>query len=169
MIGRVALCISLVSALLLVLLLSYMIAVHEGSDYLSSFQSLSYIREMLFPLAAASGLLIVGFCGIVTWLVGVYSRYRVSGPLFRFTTSIEMDLGHEAPPLVRLRSRGALQREAELLELAVQAVNTHYLKLADILKQMEDNLANQMPADHEVMQELLDRYRKEHQRVQFDC
>jgi hypothetical protein len=169
MIGRVALCISLVSAVLLVVLFAYMIVIHEGDEYLSSFQSLSYTRKMLFPLAAGSGLLIVGFSGIVTWLVGIYSSYRVAGPLFRFTANIEIDIDQKTPPLIRLRSSDTLQRETELLELAVLAVNTHYLKLADILKTMEDNLANQMSADDEEMQELLNRYREEHRRVQFDC
>ena len=134
-----------------------------------AFQSLSYTREMLLPLATASGLLIVGFSGIVTWLLGIYSRYRVAGPLFRFTTSIEMHIDHETPPVVKLGSKDSLQRETELLDLAVHAVNTHYLRLAHILKQLEDNLAGQDPADNEHMQELLDRYREEQQRVQFDC
>ena len=115
-----------------------------------------------------SGLLIIGLCGLVTWIVGIYSTFRVAGPLYHFTTNIDMELEQLTPPKIVIHSKDHMRREAEDLESTFTQVNNHYLRLGYTLNTLIQQLTDGADEDQVPTSDLIQRFLDEEENVRLD-
>lgn len=89
------------------------------------------------------GLAIVAFAGVTTWLISLYSSFRIAGPLYRFSRNLEMEIERGPVALVPIRRTDQLQREWKEFDASVAALRGHYDELRRALEEAELSL----PAD----------------------
>lgn len=124
----------------------------QGSDYASVFHSLIMTRHQLKPVLFSSGTILLATTGLVTWLIAIYSTFRVAGPLYQFTQTLKKQIEdgpHAVPGIIatndlqseRLRLAGAANRLqyhydsiSELVELANAQLNLGEPNLGDGLR-----------------------------------
>jgi hypothetical protein len=113
----------------------------QGENYTEQIQSLAAARKNLPTLMWLGGLLLAVGTGLTTWMIVLYSSFRVAGPLYRFKQCFEaMDSqGPLADTL--LRDDDLLQQELLLIQDKVAELYDHHqeLKLASeqLLEQLE--------------------------------
>ena len=168
LVGKISLAISLIAVLGLWLVFEYIGIDTQSASYTEMIESLTKARKSLFLVLVVSGLLIVSLCGLMTWVIGIYSTHRVAGPLYQFATNVHMELEQLTPPRVVVRSTDSLQKEAEDLEKTFIQVNTHYLRMGIRLKQIMTRLANREDSEGESLEELVEHFLSEEGRVRLE-
>lgn len=137
----------------------------EQQGYLQSLSRLQISQERLMPLVLAAGLFLLTVSAFVTWLIALYSSFRIAGPLYRLTRNLEQELQQnslERP--MPIRSEDQLQTHGRLLREAVAALNDHYQDLGRQLMAMEHDLAGGTLEPDEVLR----RYREQLHRLHGD-
>jgi len=97
-----------------------------GSTYAESIRSFSLTREHLGAALLIAGLFLVAFAAVITWLISLYSSFRIAGPLFRFSRNLEMFIARGSTTLVPIRKGDSLQKEYGHLELSAHSLQAHY-------------------------------------------
>lgn len=109
------------------LILALMLISHQsGSSYAETIRSYSLTREHLGAALLVAGLFLVAFAAVITWLISLYSSFRIAGPLFRFSRNLEMSITQGPATLVPIRKRDSLQKEHGQLELSMHSLQAHY-------------------------------------------
>ncbi|MCB1887119.1 MAG: hypothetical protein KDH20_05910 [Rhodocyclaceae bacterium] len=105
----------------------------EG-DYVALVQNLSLSRQQLLTLMLIGGLVLAIGTALTTWLIALYSSFRVAGPLHRFCLDLEHGIREGEVPRVRLRVEDDAQEDARRLEETVQHLYRHYDEIAGALE-----------------------------------
>lgn len=126
-VGRVSLWFSLVA--LVGLAVAVIIAGDGEGDYLATIQSLAATRDRLPVIMLLGGLVLAVGTGLTTWLITLYSTFRVTGPLFRFARNLEAGINSGKVPAIRIRGTDYLQEECELLHSSTNRLYTHYQEI----------------------------------------
>ncbi len=132
LIGRLSLWFSLVAAA--GLLGVVWLAGPPAETYLQHVQSLALTQRHLPITMLLCGLLLAVGTGLTTWLIVLYSSFRVAGPLYRFARNLEAGAQTGAVPRIRIRHTDYLQAECRALEEAVAAVEAHRGSLDNALQ-----------------------------------
>lgn len=131
LIGRISLWFA--GAALAALIALVGLAEPASSDYFETISQLSAARQKLPMLMAVGGLLLAIGTALTTWLIALYSSFRVAGPLHRFCIDLEQGIRTGEVPHIRIRRADDLHDEARHLEESVAALYTHYNELDQAL------------------------------------
>jgi len=86
----------------------------------------SITRDNLGKVMLAIGLMLVAIAGVITWMIALYSSFRIAGPLYRFTQNLKLAGASHSSPLIDLRKGDALTEQAEHIKHAVASLREHY-------------------------------------------
>lgn len=117
-VGAVAVLSLLVSLLL--------IPVPVGDSYEAIIRSKSITREQLGPFMLLIGLGLVAVAAAITWVITLYSSFRIAGPLYRFTENLKLASLDDVTELTGLRRGDSLHAQQETIRHAVESLRTHY-------------------------------------------
>ena len=113
----------------------------SGESYGAMIQSHSIAQQRLGPALLMGGFFLLAVTAVLTWLIALYSSFRIAGPLWRLARNLETSIRLGPVKPVPIRDSDRLHAEAALLDEAVTAVSAHYASLHDevdqALKQLE--------------------------------
>ena len=139
-VARISLWIGIGAGVGLAVLL-YLLTNTTGQTYGGLIQSHSLAQYRLGPAMLIGGLFLLVLTAALTGLIALYSSFRVAGPLYRLSRNLEaaVSLGPVKP--VPIRESDDLHQEAELLEVALGNLASHYdglrLEIDQALTQLE--------------------------------
>ncbi|HIJ84999.1 MAG TPA: hypothetical protein HPQ00_12460, partial [Magnetococcales bacterium] len=105
----------------------------QGNDYASLFHSLVMTRHHLKPVLLISGALLLASTGVVTWMIAIYSTYRVAGPLHQFTQTLKRQIEDGPCSVGHLRGTGDLESERLRLAGAANRLQYHYDGISELV------------------------------------
>ena len=138
-VGKIALVVAGLSALILVGVVLY-VSPSGGGDYFTIVRSLQWSRESLDLAMLVGGFILVSLTGVLTWMISLYSSFRIAGPLFRFTRNIEAAMSHDAPVLP-IRKEDRLQRESDKLIRCIGEVRGHCDEMTGLVEKAVEELS----------------------------
>ncbi|OWW21773.1 hypothetical protein [Noviherbaspirillum denitrificans] len=103
----------------------------------------SMTQANLGKVMLAIGLMLVAIAGVITWLITLYSSFRIVGPLYRFTQNLKLAGTSDSSPLIELRKGDALGEQSANIKQAVVTLRDHYAVVeqvsAEALQAFENN------------------------------
>lgn len=114
----------------------------NGESYGAMIQSHSIAQHRLGPALLIGGFFLLAVTAVLTWLIALYSSFRIAGPLWRLSRNLEASIRLGPVPPVPIRDSDRLHAEAALLEQSVAAVTGHYADLRQELDQALQQLAS---------------------------
>ena len=133
-VGKIALAVGLLAAGGLTVTL-HVLTDASGSTYGALIQSHSMTQQQLAPALVVGGLFLLALSGVLTWLISLYSSFRIAGPLYRLALNLEGWVQRGPGQPVPIRKSDGLQDEAKLLESSVKAVAAHYAAIDAVIAQ----------------------------------
>lgn len=128
LVAKISLAVGAVAVLLLLAVLT-LITGDGGESYGELIRSRSLTRQELGLAMLVAGLLLVAITGVITWLIVLYSSFRVAGPLYRFSQNLKLARTSDASALIDLRQGDALATQAAHIKQAVTALRQHHAAL----------------------------------------
>lgn len=125
LVARIALHVGAVACAGLLLTL-FLITYEEGGRYEEVIVAYSLTARNLGFALLVFGLAIVASAGITTWLISLYSSFRIAGPLYRLSRNLEMEIERGPVAPVPIRKTDQLQREWREFDASVAALRGHY-------------------------------------------
>ncbi len=166
LVGKISLWFSMVAVIGLIA--AIFLAGTPQASYADSIQSLSLTKKNLPFIMLIGGLLLAAGTGFTTWLITLYSTFRVAGPLYRFQKNLETGIHTGNVPRVRIRNKDHLQQESLLLE---STAATTEVRLADLNNQIIatiDLLASESPYNEQALNARLALLRSQLAKVRYD-
>jgi hypothetical protein len=120
----------------------YLLSDNSATSYAQITIAHSLASRNLGPALLVFGLVMVTFAGIVTWLISLYSSFRVAGPLFRFARNLELAIDRSTNPFIAIRRTDHLQAEWQQFQAGMSALRGHY----DALRRATDGVARALEA-----------------------
>jgi len=126
-----------VSALACVGLLSvlFLLTDQRGTSYGHIVGVHSLASQNLGTALLVFGLAMLAFAGITTWVIALYSSFRIAGPLYRFAQNLEMEIEQGPAVPVAIRRRDQMQREWKVFEASMAVLHGHFSDLRQALAQ----------------------------------
>lgn len=124
-VSKIAIWIGGTAAIGLIVVLFFLTG-HAGTSYEELIRAGSLTQHQLGPALLVGGFFLVSFGAILTWLITLYSSFRVAGPLFRLTHNLKASIGHRPEKPISIRSADRLHPEAILLEKSLEVLANHY-------------------------------------------
>jgi hypothetical protein len=125
-----------------------------GEGYLDQLANLRLSQQRLMPLVVLVGLFLLATAGFITWLIALYSSFRVAGPLYRFACNIEMVLTKGLVTLVPLRRDDCFQQQSRQLNEAVSVLKAHYTEIEQLLGEIKSLVEQGDPDSPETQRQL---------------
>lgn len=94
-------------------------------SYEAIIRSKSISRDQLGALMLVLGLTLVAAAAAITWLITLYSSFRIAGPLYRFGQNLKLASLDDEAELVALRRGDALETQQENIKRAVRSLRLH--------------------------------------------
>ena len=129
-VAKVALWVGLVAAAGLASML-FLLTDTSGESYGALIKSHSVTQYRLGPALLIGGFFLLAFTAILTWLIALYSSFRIAGPLFRLSRNLEASISEGPVKPIPIRASDRLQPEAALLEAGLGALTAHYGELRE--------------------------------------
>ncbi len=139
MVAKIALSVSALACAGLLSVL-FLLADQTGDSYAQIIGVHSLAGQNLGPALLVYGLALLAFAGVVTWLIALYSSFRIAGPLYRFAQNLEMEIAQGPAVPVAIRRRDQLQREWKEFEASMAVLHSHFSDLRQALAQTEQTL-----------------------------
>ena len=162
-VSKISLWISLISTAGILFIAFYIDTPDTG--YLQNISSLVTSRKNLDLVLLLTGLWLVGITAITTWMITLYSSFRVAGPLYRFSRNLEVGASEGAMPLIRIRANDYLKEECQLLHESVDSLYSYYDELKIELIALERSLVN---SDINTSSSLLANIKSQINRIKLD-
>ena len=140
LVSRLALFTGLAAGLSLLAVI-IMLAGEGGADYATIIQSYNISQESLGTVLLITGLLLLALVAFITWLITLYSSFRLAGPLYRFARNLEAAASGESA-LFGIREEDCLQDVSQELLASVAGLQRHYLAISEALEEVEALLEN---------------------------
>ncbi len=166
LVGKISLWFSLVA--LIGLFGVVWIAGSAGGDYLGQIQSLALARKNLPLIMLSGGLLLALGTGLTTWVIVLYSSFRIAGPLYRFSQNLEQGVSQGEVPRVPIRSKDLLQAESLFLQDTVSTLYGHYADLDRVAEQAAAITALNDAAPAAELDAAIERLRDLEQQARYD-
>ncbi len=164
LVGRIAL-LTGAAALLGLLGIIAWVSSHDPRNYQEIIGAYLRAEERLGLVTLVFGCFAAAFAGVTTWLIALYSSFRIAGPLYRFARNLEVELARGPVVPGPIRRGDALQAEARAFEQAVAALRGHYQNLRHALSDVERELQATDGADGARLAAALHRLREIDHRV----
>lgn len=131
LVAKLALWTGLSSGIVLTAILYYLDYAPDSS-YASMFHSLIMTRQQLRPALITSGSILLAMTGLVTWLIAIYSTYRVAGPLHQFTQNLILQIENGPCTVGDLTGSDNLKNEQLRLAGAANRLQYHYDSFSEL-------------------------------------
>jgi hypothetical protein len=128
LVAKISLAVGAIAVLGLMLSMSLIRGLDDAS-YFAAVRSSSITREQIGPVMLAIGLALVAIAGIITWLIALYSSFRIAGPLYRFSQNLKLATASDDAALLDLRSDDTLIAHSDRIKQAVGTLRAHYAAL----------------------------------------
>lgn len=106
-----------------------------GEAYHDMIRSSSITRESIGPLMLLAGLTLVAVVGVLTWLIALYSSFRIAGPLYRFSRNFKLAIADRSADLIALRTGDALRRQERNIRHAIDTLRAHSAAIEETSRQ----------------------------------
>ncbi|HZW12601.1 MAG TPA: hypothetical protein VFF81_05335 [Noviherbaspirillum sp.] len=141
LVGKISLGVGTVAVLSLLFSLA-LVSGENGDSYTEIIRNNSITRAHLASVMLMIGLMLVAIAGVITWLIALYSSFRVAGPLYRFSKNLKLASSSNYAPLVNLREGDSLTEQAEHIKNAVSTLRNHYAQVERAAADGSSALAN---------------------------
>lgn len=123
------------------------------ADIIASFR---LTRQNLLPATLLTALVLLTATGLVTWLVALYSSFRIAGPLYRFARNLEATIA-DGPgrPLRPIRRTDELHAEAAALRAASTALAQQYATMRSLVDRAQRELLLDVPDTDEHIRQVV--------------
>ncbi|RZI42005.1 hypothetical protein EGT07_15500 [Herbaspirillum sp. HC18] len=125
LVAKVSLGVGIVAVLSLLISL-LLVSGPTEETYAAIVRSNSVTRAGLGKVMLVIGLMLVAVAGVITWLIALYSSFRVAGPLYRFAQNLQLAGASDSSKLIELRKGDALTEQAGHIKQAVAALREHF-------------------------------------------
>ncbi|HCY62920.1 MAG TPA: hypothetical protein DHV59_08855 [Oxalobacteraceae bacterium] len=125
LVAKVALAAGVTAVLCLLVSLAFLTGTN-GDSYPVIIRNNSITREEIGSLMLFSGLALVSLIGVLTWLIALYSSFRIAGPLYRFTGNFKTVIANDMNGLIGLRTGDSLRKQESNIMHALTAARAHY-------------------------------------------
>lgn len=98
-------------------------------NYAQIIRSNSITRAHLGKVMLMIGLMLVAIAGVITWMIALYSSFRIAGPLYRFSQNLKLASASDSAPLINLRQGDSLLPQADNIKQAVATLRDHYAEV----------------------------------------
>lgn len=127
-IGKISLLLAALTTLALAAFSGLLKEIPDG-DYSTTVGTLALLKGQLDQFMVFGALGLVTLTAITTWVMALYSSFRVAGPLFRLARNLERLTECRNNELLPLRAGDRLQLEAAELKASQHALIDHYDQL----------------------------------------
>jgi len=118
----------------------FLITDDSGTDYAHVIASHSLTQQNLQVTLLVFGLALVLVACVATWLIALYSSFRIAGPLFRFSQNLK-GLMHNALTIPQaIRKDDLLQAQWTQFDASQARLRAHYDDLQQALRAAEQAL-----------------------------
>lgn len=163
LVGKLGLSVGIAAGTVLLLTLT-LIAHYSGESYGQVIRAHALARQYLGPAMLVAGLALLAIIGVITWLIALYSSFRIAGPLHRFSRNLELACAIGPIVPIKIREEDALQKEAQRVEEALSTVRFH---LAALRKEADDLEKSLLTNDAAAYEQALARLKKLESRALF--
>lgn len=140
LVAKISLAVGAIAIIALVIALT-MVTDQSGETYSAIVQVQHLKSENLGKVMLIAGLVLVSITGLVTWLIALYSSFRIAGPLYRFSQNLRLAATDESAPLINLRKGDSLRAESEMIKQTVQILRAHHAEAVATAGQLRDAIA----------------------------
>lgn len=134
LVAKISLATGVIAMIALIIALA-MITNLSGEDYSANVQIQHLKSENLGKVMLMAGLVLVAITSLTTWLIALYSSFRVAGPLYRFSKNFQLATLDESAALVDIREGDSLRQEAEMIKQTVLTLRAHHAAVTDASRQ----------------------------------
>jgi hypothetical protein len=127
-----------------------MLAGVPTDDYFETVRSITVTRRQLPWVMAVGGLLLVVATALTTWMITLYSSFRLAGPLYRFSLDLQKGIDTGRVPAIKIRRSDFAQTEARLMEKAFTTLYEHHAALDAGIGEVGAALEQKGPGSDEV-------------------
>ncbi len=166
MVAKIALSVGVLACagLLAVLML---LADKPGGSYGQLISERSYAFQNLGPALLVCGLALTALACVVTWLVALYSSFRIAGPLYRFARNLEIEIEQGPVEPVAIRRGDQLQREWQEFKASTALLRRHFDELRQAVAQTERSLHAGAASDQAALGQAVARLKEVEGRVKL--
>lgn len=125
MVSKIALVVGGVSCLCMMLVLNY-ITDKSGTSYGTIIRSYSVSHQHLGPTLLVAGLFLVSFSGVITYLISLYTSFRIAGPMYRFARNLELMIEQGTLAIIPTRKGDHLKFEEQQFKQNLLKLHKHY-------------------------------------------
>ena len=111
-------------------------------SYAAIIRSNSLTSAHLGKVMLTIGLMLVAVAGVITWLMALYSSFRIAGPLYRFSQNLKLASSSDTSRLIDLRKGDALVPQAEQIKQSVSVLRAHFAEVEAVAAAAEKALEN---------------------------
>lgn len=158
MVAKIALSVSAVACAGLLSVL-FLLTDQRGDSYDQIIRVHSLASQNLGTALLVFGLALLAFAGIVTWLIALYSSFRIAGPLYRLAQNLELEIEQGPAVPVAIRRGDQLQREWKEFEASMAALHSHFGDLRQALARTEQTLQAGAESDPVALRQAVARLR----------
>lgn len=141
-VAKIALLTSAAAAICLLAVIYYLVGA-DKTTYQEIFSSYTMTRRHLAPTLLLSGLALTMLIGLMTWLIALYSTFRVAGPVHRFSLNLKRQILEGPIPVEAFRQGDFLQVEHLHFSAAASRLQYHY----DTISELTDLALAQLELD----------------------
>lgn len=134
LVAKISLAVGAVAIVSLLISLT-LISGPSGDSYAAIIRNNSITRAHLDPVMLLIGLMLVAVAGVITWMITLYSSFRIAGPLYRFSQNLKLASTSDSANLIELREGDKLMQQAAQIKLAVATLREH---IAEVEKAAEE-------------------------------
>ncbi len=113
----------------------------EGSSYLDIMSGYMMTRRHLVPVLLVSGLTLTVLTAVITWIIALYSTFRVAGPIYRFSLNLKRQIQDGPVSVDSFREGDLLQVEHFHFSAAASRLQYHYDSINELTNLAHAQLA----------------------------
>lgn len=135
-VARIALLVSLFSLLTFGVMVASLDS--PSGDYFNMLSSLTSSKDNFIFIVMLTGALLVSATAATTYVITLYSGFRVAGPMFRFAQNLKLSHQDEHPrPYIGIRNHDHFHAECQLMETSNNILLSHYTTLSQAIYKLE--------------------------------
>jgi hypothetical protein len=149
------------------LLVIFLVTDDNGTDYAHIIAEHCLTSHNMGSALLVFGLLMVVIAAITTWVIALYSSFRIAGPLFRFSQNLKSIVEDAFALPVAIRQTDILQREWNEFDTSTAKLREHYRALREAFDQCKQTLRTDAEIDPTRLRQALVRLHEIERRVQL--
>lgn len=125
LVGKISLGVGIVAVTALLISLMFLTGQTQES-YAQIVRNHSLTHTHLGTVMLMIGLMLVAIAALITWMIVMYSSFRIAGPLHRFSQNLKLASSSDVATLRELRRSDSLHEQEEHILQAVNTLRGHY-------------------------------------------